>query len=61
MLKNVEKAESDITPWVECFTEGLSFTFEKVVVQMTANNEKGEKDHSQVLRMLIQSNDCKCL
>ena len=46
------RAESDITPWVEYFTEGMAFAFEKVVAQMIASNEKGEKDHSQVLRTL---------
>ena len=46
------RAESDITPWVEYFIEGMAFAFEKVVAQMIASNEKGEKDHSQVLRTL---------
>ena len=30
----------------------MSFAFEKVVAQMIASNEKGEKDHSQLLRKL---------
>jgi hypothetical protein len=46
------RAESDITPWVEYFTKGMAFAFEKVVAQMIASNEKGERDHSQVLRTL---------
>jgi Fic family protein len=46
------RAASDVTPWVEYFTEGMTFAFEKVVAQMIASNEKGEKDHSQVLRTL---------
>ncbi len=46
------RAESDITYWVEYFTEGMSFAFEKVVAQMIASNEKGEKDHSNLMRML---------
>jgi Fic family protein len=46
------RAESDITPWVEYFTAGMAFALEKVVDQMIASNEKGEKDHSQLLRTL---------
>ncbi len=46
------RAESDITGWIEYFTEGMAFAFEKVVGQMMANNEKGEKDHSQLMRKL---------
>jgi Fic family protein len=46
------RAESDITPWVEYFTEGMAFACEKVVTQMVASHEKGEKDHSQLLRTL---------
>ncbi|MDJ1257984.1 MAG: Fic family protein [Candidatus Midichloria sp.] len=43
------RAESDITTWVEYFTEGMAFAFEKVVSQMIASNEKGEKDHSELM------------
>lgn len=46
------RAESDITNWVEYFTEGMAFSFEKVVAQMTASNEKREKDHSGLIRTL---------
>lgn len=46
------RAESDITTWVEYFTEGMAFAFEKVVAQMIASNKKGEKDHSELLRTL---------
>jgi len=46
------RAESDITPWVEYFTEGMAVACEKVVAQMMASHEKGKKDHSQVLRTL---------
>lgn len=46
------RAESDITPWVEYFIEGMAFAFEKVEAQMIASNEKGQKDHSQLLRTL---------
>jgi len=30
----------------------MGFAFEKIVSQMMTSNEKGEKDHSQVLRTL---------
>lgn len=46
------RAESDITPWLEYFAEGMSFAFEKVVAQMIESHEKGEKDHSGLLRTL---------
>jgi Fic family protein len=46
------RVESDITPWVEYFIEGMAFAFEKVVNQMIASNEKGGIDHSQLLRTL---------
>lgn len=46
------RAESDITDWVEYFTGGMAFAFEKVVSQMIASNEKGEQDHSNLLRTL---------
>jgi len=44
--------DPNITPWLEYFTEGMAFAFEKVVAQMIASNQKGEKDHSQLLRTL---------
>ena len=49
------KTETDNTDWVEYFTEGMAFAFEKVVTQMLASNEKGEKgekDHSELMRTL---------
>lgn len=46
------RAESDITEWIEYFTAGMAFAFEKVVNQMIASNEKGEKDHSELMRTL---------
>lgn len=46
------RAESDITAWIEYFTEGMAFAFEKVVRQMMASNEQGEKDHSKLMRTL---------
>ena len=46
------RAESDITNWVEYFTEGMAFAFEKVVTQMMESHEKGGKDHSELMRTL---------
>lgn len=46
------RAKSDITPWLEYFIEGMAFSFEKVVAQMVKSNQKGEKDHSKLLRTL---------
>lgn len=46
------RAESDITTWVDYFTQGMAFAFEKVVAQMIASHTKGENDHSQLLRTL---------
>ena len=46
------RAESNITNWVEYFTEGTAFAFEKVVAQMIASNEKGEKAYSELMRTL---------
>ena len=46
------RAESDITSWIEYFTEGMAFAFEKVASQMMRSYHKGEKDHSEMLRML---------
>jgi cell filamentation protein, protein adenylyltransferase len=48
----LDRAESDITEWVEYFIEGMAFAFEKVVAQMSASQAKGEKDHSELLRSL---------
>ena len=46
------RAKSDITNWIEYFTEGMAYAFEKVVTQMIASNEKGEKDLSKLMRTL---------
>jgi Fic family protein len=46
------RSESDITDWIEYFTEGMAFAFEKVIAQMTTSNNKGEKDHSELMRSL---------
>ena len=59
IIISVER-ESDITDWIEYFTEGMAFAFEKVVAQMVASNEKGEKDHSKLMRTL-DPKQRKCL
>lgn len=46
------RAESDITNWIEYFTKGMAFAFEKVVTQMIASNKKGEKNFSPYIKML---------
>jgi len=46
------RAESDITGWIEYFIEGMAFAFEKVVSQMIESQNKGEKDHSGLMRTL---------
>ena len=46
------RAESDITGWVEYFTEGMAFAFEKVVSQVITSRGKGKKDHSDLMRRL---------
>ncbi|WP_375331265.1 MULTISPECIES: Fic family protein [unclassified Candidatus Tisiphia] len=46
------RAESDITSWIEYFIEGMTFAFEKVVTQMIVAQNKGEKDHSTLIRTL---------
>ena len=46
------RAESDITDWIEYFIEGMAFAFEKVVMQMVDSQNKGERDHSVLLRTL---------
>jgi Fic family protein len=46
------RAESDITSWIEYFVEGMTFAFEKVVTQMIHSQNKGEQDHSALMRTL---------
>ena len=46
------RAESDVTDWVEYFTEGMAVACENVVGQMIAGHEKGDKDHADLLRTL---------
>lgn len=54
------RAESDITHWIEYFTEGMAFSFEKVVAQMTLSSKRGERDHSELMRTL-DPKQRKCL
>ena len=46
------RVESDITEWIEYFTEGMAFACEKVIQQMRQSHDKGEKDYSVLLRIL---------
>lgn len=46
------RAESDITDWIEYFIEGMAFSFEKVVHQMTLSSQRGEEDYAELLRTL---------
>ncbi len=46
------RSESDITSWIEYFVEGMAFAFEKVVSQMVESHEKGQPDHSLLMRTL---------
>jgi len=46
------RKESDITDWIEYFSSGMAFAFEKVIGQMTESQDKGGKDHSEILRTL---------
>jgi Fic family protein len=46
------RANSDITKWIEYFIEGMALSFEKVINQMILSHDKGEKDHSNLMRTL---------
>jgi len=46
------RAESDITSWIEYFINGMAFAFEKVVNQMIHSQNKGDKDHTALMRTL---------
>ena len=46
------RAESDITQWIEYFTEGMALAFENVVRQMVASHNKGDKDCADLMRTL---------
>lgn len=46
------RADSDITGWIEYFVAGMAFACEKVVTQMIHAQNKGENDHSNLIRTL---------
>lgn len=46
------RAESDITGWIEYFINGMAFAFEKVVNQMIASGNKGDKDYTILMKTL---------
>jgi Fic family protein len=46
------RAETDITPWLEYFIEGMTFSFEQVLKNMDDGKNRGEKDQSLILRKL---------
>jgi Fic family protein len=46
------RKESDITSWIEYFVGGMAVAFEKVVKQMLDSKNKGEKDHSTLIKTL---------
>lgn len=46
------RRESDITPWITYFLEGMVFSFEKVTEKMMDAQQKGEKDQIHIMRSL---------
>ncbi|MFZ4115520.1 MAG: Fic family protein [Chthoniobacterales bacterium] len=46
------RAESDITPWIEYFMEGMADACEKVLIRMKEAQKKGISDQSCLLRNL---------
>lgn len=46
------RAESDITNWLEYFIEGMAFSFESVLKQMTQADLVGDFDQSELIRKL---------
>ncbi len=46
------RAESNITGWIEYFINGMAFAFEKFVSQMIDSKNKGDKDHTTLMRTL---------
>lgn len=42
----------NITPWLEYFTAGIADAFEKVIEQMLASQQGGNKDHTQLFKTL---------
>ena len=48
----IGREESDITPWIEYFIQGMAVAFDKVVQHMAIVQTKGGKDHSVLMRKL---------
>lgn len=46
----IGRAESDITPWVEYFVEGMAVAFENVIKRM--DSYKDNEDHSRLMKKL---------
>jgi Fic family protein len=46
------RAESDITQWIEYFTDGMAFAFEKVIQQMVTSQKRSTPDHSVLIKKL---------
>jgi len=46
------RADADVTKWIVYFTEGMAEAFEKVRDQAQAEQNKGRKDQSKLLRTL---------
>lgn len=44
------REEADITSWLEYFTKGMAFSFEKVVKQMS--EQENREDHSNIIKSL---------
>ena len=48
----MDRAETDITKWIEYFVEGMAISFETVLSRMTEAAEQGRPDISAVLKRL---------
>ncbi len=46
------RAEADITPWIEYFSEGMAYSFESVFHRMSFAEQQGEQDQSSLLRKI---------
>lgn len=46
------RAEADITPWINYFCEGMTYSCEKVITQMQKAQSSGERDLSNILKTL---------
>ncbi len=55
------RAESDITPWIEYFLEGMAIAFESVMKQMKTAKKKGAKDQSDLLLRKLDPKQRKVL